>query len=60
MGTIMPRSELFRRAVEWIIEARRERPSTPLEVIVDEAGMRFNLSPRDCAGLIEFFSNPQP
>ena len=56
MSTVMPHSELLRRAVEWINDTRRDNPEKPLEQLIDEAGMRFNLSPVDCDGLRRLFA----
>jgi hypothetical protein len=45
MATIMPKSELVKRALEWVMEQRGEGGS--LKKLIDEAAMRFNLSPMD-------------
>lgn len=51
MATIMPPSELLRRAVVFISEERQAHPHKPMQALIDEAAMRFNLSPLDCAAL---------
>lgn len=51
MTQIMPQDELLRRAVEWILSEKREKPGRTLVDIIDEAGMRHNLSPVECARL---------
>lgn len=43
----MPHSELLRRALEWIMAERGIHPHKPLRALLDEAGMRFNLTPND-------------
>ena len=43
----MPRNELVRRAFEWILSERSLHPSGTLRALLDEAGMRFNLTPKD-------------
>ena len=58
MATIMPQSELLRKAVCYIDEERRESPR-PLKELVDDAASRFNLGPKDTLFLIKFFTNPQ-
>lgn len=55
MSTVMPQNELHRRAVQWIDDARREEPRKKLRDLLDEAGMRFNLGPRDSEFLEKFF-----
>jgi hypothetical protein len=54
MTTVMPQSELMRQAVAWISE--RKASGTSLAKILEEAGMRFNLSPKDQDFLREFFA----
>ncbi|MDL2317349.1 hypothetical protein LJC59_09850 [Desulfovibrio sp. OttesenSCG-928-A18] len=55
MATIMPQSELLKRAVAFISESRKDAPGTPLGRLLDEAAMRFNLSPVDGAALERLF-----
>ena len=45
MATIMPASELVRRAAAWLAEQRALYPEKSLAALLDEAGMRFNLNP---------------
>ncbi|MGE4505840.1 MAG: hypothetical protein AB7D51_10870 [Desulfovibrionaceae bacterium] len=47
MSTIMPQSELARKALAWICEEREKPGAKPLAQIVDQAAMRFNLGPKD-------------
>lgn len=54
MATIIPQNELLRRALEYIDERAREHPDVSLASLLDEAGMRFNLSPLDTASLERF------
>lgn len=51
MPTIMPNSELVRRAIAFINDQLREHPQKDLHELMNEAGMRFNLSPRDAMEL---------
>lgn len=60
MTTIMPSTELLRRAVSYIDEELREHPEMPLPTLIDQAGMRFNLSPLDSEALFRLFSSGQP
>ena len=57
MSDIMPEGELLRRAAVWICEERAARPERPLHSCLDEAGMRYNLSPMDQRMLAELFRN---
>ena len=68
MTTIMPHSQLVRRAAAFVAERLAEqRPAgagdeyRPQEKVVmavlDEAGMRFNLSPADTKALRDLFFN---
>jgi hypothetical protein len=47
MANIMPQQELLRRAAAWVESERAQRPGVSLSHMLDEAGMRFNLSPND-------------
>lgn len=47
MASILPESELLRRAVAWLCEERAANPEKSLHALLDEAGMRYNLSPVD-------------
>lgn len=58
MTTIINHGELVRRAFSYIENERREHPEM-LERLLDEAAMRFNLSPlesealqRLCSGVV--------
>jgi hypothetical protein len=57
MATIMPQSELLRRAVAYVSEERGDNPGKRLSEILDDASMRFNLSPLDSEALYRLFSN---
>lgn len=54
MTTIMPQSELVRKAAAYIEEQRKEGKT--LSSLMDEAGMRFSLSPKEAIMLRDFFS----
>lgn len=54
MATIMPQGELMRRAVTWI-DAQRSETGKPFAALIDQAAMRFNLSPKDADFLTSFF-----
>jgi hypothetical protein len=48
--TILPEKENLRRAIRWITE--QDEPTLP---IIEEASLRFDLSPADSAFLIRYF-----
>ena len=58
MSTIMPQSELLRRAVAYVNDARKDHPEKSLYTHIDDAAMRFNLSPLDAASLQQLFEQP--
>ncbi|MDC0336401.1 hypothetical protein OAN24_05870 [Pseudodesulfovibrio sp.] len=55
MTTIMPQSELTRKAIAWISEMRQDERSKPLASLIEEAAVRFNLSPKDVEFLQRFY-----
>lgn len=59
MPTIMPKSELVRRAFAYLQEQRKAHPAQSLSSLLDEAGMRFNLTPLDAESLERLFRSEQ-
>ncbi len=59
MTNIIPPSELLKRAATYIAESIKEHPKKTLQSILDEAGMRFNLSPIDSEALRRLFTNTE-
>ncbi len=55
MSSILPEGTSLRKAVQWISKMREEG-KTPLPTLVDQACMRFNLSPKDAEFLSRFFN----
>lgn len=55
---LFPEGELLRRAVLWIGERRLEDPGRSLDLLVDEAGRRFDLTPKDEEFLLRNFRGP--
>ncbi|GFK95842.1 hypothetical protein NNJEOMEG_03713 [Fundidesulfovibrio magnetotacticus] len=58
MSTVIPQSELMRNAVSWVSEALA-KPGASLAKLLGEAGMRFNLSPKEQEFLKDFFKDSQ-
>ena len=55
MSSIMPEGAAIRKAVQWISKMREEG-NTPLANLIEQACVRFNLSPKDSEFLNRFFS----
>lgn len=53
MSTIMPEDKKIRQAVQWVDEKMKE--GGKLDLLLSEAGMRFNLGPREEEFLYKFF-----
>jgi hypothetical protein len=51
----MPQNELTRKAVAWICETRDHGDKRTLSALIEEAGVRFNLGPKDMEFLLRFF-----
>ena len=56
MSAIYQHEELVRRALRYIIERMQERPGADLTRLLDDAGIRFNLSPNDQESLLRLLS----
>ncbi len=59
MSTIMPQNEQTRKAVVWMSEAIAEENEKKFEVLLEEAAVRFNLSPKDVDFLQRFYLEKQ-
>jgi tartrate dehydratase alpha subunit/fumarate hydratase class I-like protein len=47
MSNIQPKGEDLRKAVKWISEEHRYNPDRTYRSIIEEACLKFNLSPMD-------------
>ena len=56
MSTVIPEGENIRKAIRWIDEAHQDSPDKKKIKLIDEAGMRFNLTPKDTDFLVRFYS----
>lgn len=54
--SILPEGEQLRKAVRWISEERQERKEVNLAKLINEACIKFDLSPSDAEFLTRFFS----
>jgi len=52
-GGIVPGGTVLRDALKWLSERRLEDPKAPRMKLLDEAALRFDLTPLD----IEFLAN---
>jgi hypothetical protein len=60
MSSLLPPGELVRKAAAFVAESRKAEPARSLEAILDEAGMRFNLTPLDSEALRRLFAEASP
>ncbi|MDA8388734.1 MAG: hypothetical protein M0Z58_08765 [Nitrospiraceae bacterium] len=56
MKEILPEGEQLRRATKWISDRRTEEPHTGLHKLIEDACLKFDLSPKDCDFLTNFFA----
>jgi hypothetical protein len=52
MTTVQPKGENLRKAVKWISEERQTTPDRSYQSLIEEACLRFNLSPMDAQYLL--------
>ena len=45
--SIQPKSENFRRAFKWVSEECKFNPDKEVKALIDEASLKFNLSPKE-------------
>ena len=57
MATIVGNSELLSKAVAFITEELAENPQKNKHALVDEAAMRFNLSPKEAGSLLRILED---
>jgi hypothetical protein len=55
MGTIQPKGEQLRQATKWISAERQENENRSIPQLIEEAALRFNLSPKDEEFLRSFY-----
>ena len=46
-SSLLPEGESLRNAIRWISARRLESPQAPAAKLIEEAALRFDLSPRD-------------
>ncbi len=50
--SIQPKGEDLRKAVKWVGEERKYNPAKELKALIDDACMKFDLSPMDADFLL--------
>jgi hypothetical protein len=55
MATIVPKGENIRRALKWISDNRLNDEKKPVSQLIQEAGLKFNLSPNEEVFLVNFY-----
>ncbi|MDA8088242.1 MAG: hypothetical protein M0Z75_16285 [Nitrospiraceae bacterium] len=53
---IQPEGEQIRKAIRWVSAMREENPKATLFALLQEAAMKFDLSPKDQEFLTHFFT----
>ena len=53
MTTVQPAGEDLRKAVRWISEARQDESGKKLSKLVEEACIKFDLTPMDAEFLLK-------
>jgi hypothetical protein len=55
VATIQPKGEKLRLAVKWISAERQEQKDKSFQLLIQEAALRFNLSPKEEQFLVSFY-----
>ncbi len=59
MTTLQPQGEKLRKAVQWVSEEKQKNTEISVSAIVDQACVRFDLSPEDSEFLFRFVKSSQ-
>jgi len=55
---IVPRNAALRRAVRWLSEQRTDSKGADVAALIDQASLRFDLSPLEAKFLSDQFGRP--
>jgi hypothetical protein len=55
--TILPDSEALKKAVRWISEILKDNAGSNINALLQEASLKFNLTPKDSQFLENFYFN---
>lgn len=56
MNTILAEGDNIKKAIQWIEHEKNDQPQKKIIRLIDEAGMNFNLSPKDSDFLFRFYT----
>jgi len=56
----MPEGEGLRSALKWLSERRQDEPGASRAKLIDEAALRFDLSPVEVDFLLQRWVEPSP
>lgn len=59
MSTLQPKGEKLRQAIKWISEEITDKKQFNINELIQEASLRFNLSPKDEAFLVSFYKDKE-
>lgn len=59
-GGMLPEGDALRSALKWLSERRLEDPAAPRAALIDEAALRFDLSPVEVDFLLQQWRDPSP
>ena len=59
MTTVIPQSESLKRAIKWISNHLKEDPEAQKLKVIQDAVLRFDLSPKDEQFLYHFYKNSE-
>jgi len=57
MTTVQPEGEDLRKAVKWISDERKYNPGEKTSALIENACLKFDLSPMDAEYLNKFLKN---
>jgi hypothetical protein len=55
--SIQPQGETLRKAVKYISEEKQAAPDTRLGMLIQQACMKFDLTPKDAEYLTQFYKD---
>lgn len=58
--TELPKGEKLRRAIRWISDQRQQDPERGIGALVNDASVRFDLSPKESEFLVGFYREARP
>jgi len=58
--SILPEGEQMRKAIKWISDMRLDNPEASLSGLIDDACLKFDLSPKDAEVILHFFARKGP